>query len=236
VADSSASRDIPGPSGGHAVQEPLWRIVADRLRADILDGAIAEGSRLHEIDLAAHFGVSRGPVREALRELVGLGLAVDLPRRGVFVSSATETDIQEVYVAREALEKAAGRLFIRRVHDRDLPRVREALVTMERAYAADDVAGGRALDLEFHRSIFVIAGARRLTAIFDQLAGQTLLLLRSEDEKLPDVAKVSPPEVHRAMADALVARDLPGFEAAVTAHFNDMTNRPFPHARDAAEP
>ena len=215
------------PSGGLAVQDPLWRIVADRLRADIVAGAIPEGSRLHEIDLAAHFGVSRGPVREALRELVALGLAVDLPRRGVFVSSATETDIQEVYVAREALEKAAGRLFIQRAHDRDLAGIREPLAAMERAYAAKEVVSGRTLDLEFHRSIFVIAGMRRLTAIFDQLAAQTLLLLRSEDEKWPDVEKVPPPEVHRAMADALAARDLARFEAAVTAHFNDMTNRPF---------
>ena len=75
----------------------LWEAVADQLRDEILEGRLAAGSRLVETELADRFGVSRGPVRDALRELARAGLAVDLPRRGTFVSSLTERDLLEVY-------------------------------------------------------------------------------------------------------------------------------------------
>ena len=87
----------------------LWQAVADQLRDEILDGRLPAGSRLVETELADRFGVSRGPIRDALAELARGGLAVDLPRRGTFVSSLTERDLAEVYVIRRAIEEAAVR-------------------------------------------------------------------------------------------------------------------------------
>src|SRR5512141_82731 len=92
----------------------LWESVADQLRDEILDGRLPAGTRLVETELAERFGVSRGPVRDALAELSRSGLAVDLPRRGTFVSSLTERDLAEVYDIRRAIEEAAVRLPIER--------------------------------------------------------------------------------------------------------------------------
>ena len=66
---------------------PLWEAVVERLRASILSGELAAGARLNEVELAQRFGTSRGPVREATKELAREGLVVELPRRGHVVST-----------------------------------------------------------------------------------------------------------------------------------------------------
>ncbi|HYO43600.1 MAG TPA: GntR family transcriptional regulator, partial [Candidatus Limnocylindrales bacterium] len=98
----------------------LWESIADQLRDEILDGRLGAGSRLLETELADRFGVSRGPVRDALNELARQGLAEDLPRRGTFVSSLSEHDLEEVYVLRRAIEEAAVRLAIGKASDADM--------------------------------------------------------------------------------------------------------------------
>src|SRR5688500_12491993 len=84
-------------------------MVGERIRNSILEGALAPGSQLNEIELASSFGVSRGPVREALQRLIQEGLLRSEPHRGVFVPVLTDEDIDDVYLAREALESAAVR-------------------------------------------------------------------------------------------------------------------------------
>ena len=118
----------------------LWESVADQLREEILDGRLAAGTRLVETELAARFGVSRGPVRDALSDLSRVGLTVDLPRRGTFVSSLTERDLEEVYVIRRAIEEAAVRLAIERATDDRVAALFEVLATVEAAYASEDLA------------------------------------------------------------------------------------------------
>lgn len=214
------------PPAHPVVQQPLWEIVAERLQADILGGVLAEGARLREVELATRFGVSRGPIREALRELARLGLAVEMPRRGTFVSSATELHIQEVYVAREAIEIAAGRELIVRAHDEELLRLRDLVERVEEAYLSGDRPTGRALDMEFHRAVCVLAGNNHLLRFFDQLAAQTVLLLRAEDEQGPVESRVPPAGLHRDIAEALGARDEGRMRKAITAHFSDRSNWP----------
>src|SRR5262249_20888373 len=72
--------------------QQVWETVCERVRGSILSGELAAGAKLVEADLARSFGVSRGPIREALRELAREGLVVDLPRRGTFVCTLTQTD------------------------------------------------------------------------------------------------------------------------------------------------
>src|SRR5450759_4090273 len=105
----------------------LWESIADALRDEILDGRLPAGSRLVETELADRFGVSRGPVRDALAELARAGLALDLPRRGTFVSSLTEEDREEVYVIRRAIEEAAVGKAIARATDGDIGAMYAAL-------------------------------------------------------------------------------------------------------------
>ncbi len=101
AAKGSAPTGIP--------RETFASMVGERIRSNIIEGVLPPGSQLHEVELAASFGVSRGPVREALQRLIQEGLLRSEPHRGVFVPVMSDDDIVDIYVAREALETAAVR-------------------------------------------------------------------------------------------------------------------------------
>jgi len=110
-----------GPTSGYIVAmtlptfdvEPaylqIWESVWERLRQAILAGEIAAGTKLVEAEMAEQFRVSRGPIRQALRELSREDLVMQVPRRGTFVSTITQNDLIEVYSVRAALEVGAMR-------------------------------------------------------------------------------------------------------------------------------
>jgi len=203
----------------------LWETVADQLREEILDGRLAAGSRLVETELAARFGVSRGPIRDALSDLSRAGLTVDLPRRGTFVSSLTERDLEEVYVIRRAIEEAAVRLAIERAADDEIAGLFEALEMVESAYARDDLAAAWEADMEFHRACSRLSGNGRLMELFDHLASQTVLLMRTSLESRASLAWTPPVEVHRRIAEAIAARSAERAVAAVGAHYQYTRDR-----------
>ncbi len=203
----------------------LWETVADQLREEILDGRLAAGTRLVETELAARYGVSRGPVRDALSELSRVGLTVDLPRRGTFVSSLTEHDLEEVYVIRRAIEEAAVRLAIERAGDDEIGALFAALQAVEAAYAGDDLAVAWEADMEFHRACSRLSGNRRLMELFDLLASQTVLLMRTSLQSHASLAWTPPVEVHRRIAEAIAARSVEGAVEAVGAHYQYTQDR-----------
>lgn len=196
----------------------LWEDVARLLREDILDGTLPPGSRLVETDLAERFGVSRGPVREALRELERIGLVTDRPRRGVFVSTPSETDVDEIMVVRESLETSAARMACGKLLAGDLVRLEQVLQATEAAYATGNRTHGVALDLAFHREIFAIAGNSRMLRAHDDLSSQLLLAWTSDPAALRD--EVTPPVAHhRGIFDALAAGDPEAVAAAISVHY-----------------
>ncbi len=203
----------------------LWQAVADQLRDEILDGRLSAGSRLVETELAERFGVSRGPVRDALAELARAGLAVDLPRRGTFVPSLTEKDLAEVYVIRRAIEEAAVRLAIEQGTDQDITAMYATLEQTERAYRADDLAAAWEADMAFHRCICRMSGNGRLLMLFDELSSQTVLLMRTALATHASLGWTPPVEVHRQIADAIRAREPRAASAAVGAHFQYTQDR-----------
>lgn len=203
----------------------LWQAVADQIRDEILDGRLPAGSRLVETELAERFGVSRGPIRDALAELARSGLAVDLPRRGTFVSSLTEADLSDVYVIRRAIEEAAVRLAIEQASEADLAGMYETLDETERAYASGDLAAAWDADMAFHRHYCRIAGNGRLVALFDELASQTVLLMRTALATHASLGWSPPVEVHREIADAIRARDAEAAVGAVGRHFQYTQDR-----------
>lgn len=215
----------------------LFETVAERLREAIIAGELRPGDKLVETELADRFGVSRGPIREALRELSREGLAVDLPRRGTIVSAATLGDLIEVYDVREALERLAVTLAINNAKAADYARLRERFKLMERAWHSKTAVHADRMnaDMEFHREIFKIAGNSRAMAMFEQLAAQTALLLRNAMEMNPTLRFSPPDEVHASLADALLARNAEAARAAVTNHYRHTRERLFSflEARDA---
>jgi DNA-binding GntR family transcriptional regulator len=197
------------------------------MRSAILSGELGAGSKLVEADLAERFGTSRGPIREAVRELVREGLVVEFDRRGNVVSTLTARDLAEVYGVREALELAAARHAVDRVDD-------EALLSLEQHLdALENAAGGDYLqnsehDLAFHRGLVDLAGNKRMTAIYDQMLTQTAHLLRTAAEAHPTLQTSIRPAAHRDILDALVARDPDRACQAIAAHYRYAEERLFP--------
>jgi DNA-binding GntR family transcriptional regulator len=203
----------------------LWEAVSERLRDEILDGRLPAGTRLVETELAARFGVSRGPVRDALQELSSSGLTVDLPRRGTFVSSLTERDLIEVYVIRRAIEEQAVRLAVARADDAEIAAMFEAVSATEAAYRGDDLAAAWDADMAFHGTYCRMSGNGRLLALFEQLASQTVLLMRTSLEAHASLAWTPPVALHRRIAQAIADRDADGASAAVAAHYRYTEER-----------
>lgn len=155
----------------------LWEVVTDRLRGQIISGELPPGSRLVETELAARFGTSRGPVREAIRELEREGIVMVLPRRGAVVGSLSRKDLEELYSVREALELLALREACRKADDATLEAIKVQLDAIDRALESGDSAQVVHADLEFHRAICRAAGNSRLLAAWEQMASQIAILV-----------------------------------------------------------
>lgn len=160
---------------------PLVDRLATSLRDQILSGAIPLGSRLRQEAIAEEFGVSRTPVREALRKLQATGLVQLLPNRGAVVRGPSARDIREAYVVRAELEGLAAELAATSINDRDLRRLRDAEQLFRRCvdplmtgdgdvdHSWDDESEWvRANDL-FHHAILDASGNARLSAMIAEI-------------------------------------------------------------------
>lgn len=215
----------PGGGGDGAPHHPqLWEWVAEQIRTAILEGEIAPGSKLVESELAERFGTSRGPVREALRELAYTGLVVELPRRGTVVSTLDAHDLAEVYAVREALETAAGGVAVGRATDAELARLEPLLDALEQGA---DYLEAAAHDLEFHRALVALAANARMSAIYEHMLTQTMLLLRSAAQATPTLRSELRPTAHRDILAALRARDAQATRVAIEAHYRYAEDRLF---------
>jgi len=206
----------------------LWEAVLERLRDAILSGELGPGTKLIETDLAEGFGTSRGPVRQAIRELMGAGLVVELPRRGTVVSTMTARDLAEVYAIREALEIGAGKVAINRASDLELEALEGHLVAMEEAWRLGaDYLVSALDDMAFHRGLVALAGNERMATINEQMLVQTQLLLRSAAAGNPTLRSVMKHSAHRDIHAALLARDVRALQATLEAHYRYADDRLF---------
>jgi DNA-binding GntR family transcriptional regulator len=206
---------------------PLWEAVLERMRGAILAGELPSGTKLVEVDLAERFGTSRGPIREAIRELVREGLVVEFDRRGSVVSTLTGRDLVEVYGVREALELSAARYAIERAEDERLVALERHLGALEDGSAGDYLANS-VHDLAFHRELVGLAGNVRMAKIYDQMLKQTAHLLRAAAEANPTLQTTLRPSAHRDILDSLVARDRARSAAAIESHYRYAEERLFP--------
>lgn len=206
---------------------PLWETVLARLREAILSGDLPAGSKLVEADLAERFATSRGPIREAVRELAREGLVVEFERRGNVVSTLDARDLNEVYAVREALEVGAAGLLIDRADPPALERLEGHLQAFEQGAEGDSVASS-VHDLAFHRELVALAGNARMAAINEQMLIQTAHLLRIAAEGRPTLRSAMRPSAHRAILDALRERDLARMREAIAEHYRYAEERLFP--------
>lgn len=210
----------PAPSSAVTIPRATFAsIVTERLRANIVNGSVKPGSQLSEVELAASFGVSRGPVREALQRLVQEGLLHSEPHRGVFVPVLTDDDVRDVYVAREALESAAIRSIISSATTEAASESLDRFVTlMEEAEAAGDWEAVGNFDLEFHVALVDASGSPRLQRMFSTVISETRLCLGvlTADDARDDLV-----QEHRLISDAMKKGETGQALAVLKKHFDD---------------
>jgi GntR family transcriptional regulator of gluconate operon len=143
----------------------LGEKVADALRSMIVTGQLAAGVRLVEGPLAEQFGVSRGPIREAFKELESEGL-IESSRRGAFVIGMSTDDIRELYTLRETIEQFAVDLLIKRGDAVDWTSLETQVDRMQRAADSNDHGAFSEADVLFHSLVYEASGHRRLLDVW----------------------------------------------------------------------
>ena len=151
---------------------PLRDVVFQTLRQAILRGELEPGERLMEIHLAERLGVSRTPIREAIRKLELEGLVVMIPRRGAVVASITEKDLKDVLEVRQTLELLAAEVACERITPELLEELRTAASEFHRLKNSQDVTELAAADVRFHDIIYEATGNARLINILNNLREQ----------------------------------------------------------------
>ena len=193
-----------------AVKSSLADEAAAQIRQEIVTGRFAPSQRLNETALAEALGVSRGPVREALKLLKAEGLVCEEPNRGTFVVSLSPADVGEIFEVRLAVETRAAKLLTRRQRQSDLSSLRHhAERIIDAATTGDDRLIGQA-DVDFHETICRLSGVSRLHAIFLQHVGLWRALLIVDEHLYPVVADTS--DEHYGIVRAIRSGD----ESAVT--------------------
>ncbi|MBQ8306012.1 MAG: GntR family transcriptional regulator [Blautia sp.] len=151
---------------------PLRDVVFNTLRQAILKGELKPGERLMEVALADRLGVSRTPIREAMRKLELEGLVVMVPRRGAQVASITEKDLNDVLEVRIALENMAIEKACERMTEEDMSSLFLASKSFERVMSEGDLVQMAEADEAFHEMIYKAAGNDRLNQVLSNLREQ----------------------------------------------------------------
>ncbi len=143
--------------------------IREQLIEDILNGRMPPGARIVETRIAQQFGVSQGPVREALRDLELFGFVVSSPFRGTQVRKITTEDLLEIYPIRAALEGVAARTAAVRIDDATLEHLEELIAEMREAATRNDQHGHANIDGAFHHAIIKAAGNRMLEHVWQTM-------------------------------------------------------------------
>lgn len=185
--------------------KPLRELVFDALREAIIAGRLEPGQRLLENQLAEELGVSRTPVREAIRKLELEGFVVMVPRRGAYVASISLKDVTDVFEIRGALEGLAAQLAAERATDEEIEHMERHLVEIGRSVEQRDVVKLVELDTGFHELLYVASRNQRLGQILNLLREQ-IQRFRTQTLAHPERMKVALEE-HRRIVEALAMRD-----------------------------
>ena len=199
---------------------PLRDVVFNTLRRAILKGELKPGERLMEIALADKLGVSRTPIREAIRKLELEGLVVMAPRKGAKVASITERDLNDVLEVRKGMEVLAISLACKRITGEEL----EKLESIERSFQSLIESGNLTelaeMDVKFHDTMYQATNNQRLVQLLNNLREQ---MYRYRMEYLKDIAvRRTLAEEHKAICEALRGRDESKAQNYVSVHIDNQ--------------
>jgi len=197
----------------------LATIVAQRLREAIIDGQFALGEMIPEETLAASFGVSRTPVREALNQLQSLGLVNVRPQRGSYVFEPSEADIAALCEFRCVIEPRAAELAWQHEREATIDAVNAAVADMTAARKQKDAVRYSRADTRLHEAFVQHCGNPYMQAAY-ATAGARIAALRTHLSAPADVLHPSGIEQHKRLLDFFRAGDFAAFDALMREHVN----------------
>ena len=165
---------------------PLRDVVFYTLRQAILKGEMAPGERLMEIQLAKKLGVSRTPIREAIRKLELEGLVIMIPRKGAEVAGITEKALRDVLEVRRSMEELAMELAVARMQEKDIKALEAARIEFREALSSSDMIRIAQADEKFHDVIYAGTYNDKLVQILNNLRDQ---IYRYRLEYIKDTGK-----------------------------------------------
>ena len=199
---------------------PLRDVVFKTLRQAILKGELEPGERLMEIQLAERLGVSRTPIREAIRKLELEGLVLMIPRKGAEVAKISESNLRDVLEVRRSLEELAIDLACQRITEEELDELNRAEVDFKAAIENGDAMQIAQTDESFHEIIYNSTKNQKLVQILNNLREQ---MYRYRLEYIKDAEKRQILLVeHESILRAIRSRHVAEAKEAVRAHIDNQ--------------
>ena len=201
----------------------LHEVVVTRLRDMIIEGQLPAGNRIHEGDLCQQLGISRTPLREALKVLAMEGLVDLTPGRGATVHQLTAKDIQDMLSVLSALEHLAGTLTCQQATDEEIQEIRHLHDEMLSFHAAGDSLPYFKRNQQIHSRLIELSGNESLALVHDILQAR-LKRIRYIGDQNPDTWSAAVAD-HEEMIAALEARDCARLSAALVEHLASTWDR-----------
>ena len=202
--------------------KPLRELVFESLREAIIQGQLRPGERLMELQLAEELGVSRTPVREAIRKLELEGFVVMVPRKGAYVAGITDKDITDVFEVRAGLEALAAGLACERITEDELEQLERSVAQIAELAERPDLNALVQEDSEFHEIIYRASRNKRLTQILTNLQEQ-IQRFRLTTLSRPGRTREALDE-HRQIVEAISARNVELAQRLAAEHIENAEN------------
>ena len=199
---------------------PLRDVVFNTLRRAILTGQLKPGERLLEVHLANKLGVSRTPIREAIRKLELEGLVIMIPRRGAEVARITEKSLKDVLEVRRALDALSVELACDRITEEDMKRLLQACQDFEKAAKGKDASVIAKADVALHDIIVEATGNQRLAQLVNNLSEQMYRyrFVYIKEERKHDMLVAE----HREIYESIASRDKERAARAAKLHIDNQ--------------
>jgi DNA-binding GntR family transcriptional regulator len=205
-------------NAGRIAPLALYQEVAERLRQRIFAHELPPGTWVDEQALAADYGISRTPLREALKVLASEGLVTLKPRRGCYVTEISERDLDEIFTVMALLEGQCAADTARKASETDLIHLRSVHDELERAADTNDIDGFFEANQAFHQEVQHIADNRWLTQAITDL--RKVIKLSRHHSLFSDGRLKQSLAEHRAILDALAHRDVARSEQLMREHIS----------------
>ena len=206
-------------------------VVLDAIKHAILTGELRPGQGLVETDLAGMLGVSKTPVREALKTLAGAGLVTMSPYKGAAVRAVDDDLVRSVYDLRLLLEPEA----VHRAVCRGTCQTGPARAALDRAAQAADRADRSLANRDFHRALYLGCGNAMLAAVLDDLRDQTALVSAAAWQRAPSPTWRTEAAEHDAILRAAEAGDGATASTLLRAHIESFLTSNFPSVTDSRD-